>query len=149
MNLIRLAMAAALAVSGISHAYLYVHGYQHIPTIGTAFVVQASVSFALALLILIGGPVVASVGRGRAGRRRTGRVRIVAHRRPIRFLRTRMAALAARGDQRGRRTGGRWAVGGLCDRPPSGWPPFRPTRYQVCMMPLPFTSTSPRSSKTK
>src|SRR5271163_4951734 len=56
MILIRLAMAAALAVTGISHAYLYVHGYQHIPTIGTAFVVQASVSFALALLILIGGP---------------------------------------------------------------------------------------------
>ena len=56
MILIRLAMAAALTVTGISHAYLYVHGYQHIPTIGTAFVVQASVSFALAVLILIGGP---------------------------------------------------------------------------------------------
>jgi drug/metabolite transporter (DMT)-like permease len=56
MILIRLAMAAALTVTGISHAYLYVHGYQHIPTIGTAFVVQASASFALALLIVIGGP---------------------------------------------------------------------------------------------
>ena len=56
MILIRLAMAAALAVTGISHAYLYIHGYQHIPTIGTAFVVQASLSFALAVLILIGGP---------------------------------------------------------------------------------------------
>jgi hypothetical protein len=56
MILIRLAMAAALTVTGISHAYLYVHGYRHIPTIGTAFVVQASVSFALAALILIGGP---------------------------------------------------------------------------------------------
>jgi hypothetical protein len=56
MILIRMAMAAALTVTGISHAYLYVHGYQHIPTIGTAFVVQASVSFALAVLILIGGP---------------------------------------------------------------------------------------------
>jgi len=54
MILIRLAMAAALIVTGISHAYLYVHGYQHIPTIGTAFVVQASVSFALAVLILSG-----------------------------------------------------------------------------------------------
>lgn len=53
---IRLAMAVALAASGISHAYLYVHGYQHIPTIGTAFLVQAGISFALALLILIGGP---------------------------------------------------------------------------------------------
>ena len=27
--------------------YLYIHGYRHIPTIGTAFVAQASVSFAL------------------------------------------------------------------------------------------------------
>ena len=56
MNVIRLGMAAAMAISGASHAYLYVHGYQHIPIIGTAFVVQASVSFALALLILLGGP---------------------------------------------------------------------------------------------
>jgi len=51
----RIGIAAALAVSGISHAYLYIHGYQHIPTIGAAFVVQASISCALALLILIGG----------------------------------------------------------------------------------------------
>ena len=56
MNVIRLGMAAAMAISGASHAFLYIHGYQHIPIIGTAFVVQASVSFALALLILLGGP---------------------------------------------------------------------------------------------
>ncbi len=56
MNVTRIGIAVALIVSGISHAYLYVHGYQHIPTIGTAFVAQAGVSFALALLILIGGP---------------------------------------------------------------------------------------------
>ena len=43
-----------------------------IPTIGTAFVVQASVSFALALLILLWS-IVASVGRGCGGRRLTGR----------------------------------------------------------------------------
>jgi hypothetical protein len=54
--LIRLGIAMALTVSGISHAYLYVHGYQYIPTIGPAFILQASVSFALALLILLGGP---------------------------------------------------------------------------------------------
>lgn len=54
--MIRLAMALAVATSGISHAFLYVHGYQHIPMIGTAFLVQAGVSFALALLILVGGP---------------------------------------------------------------------------------------------
>ena len=52
----RIGIAAATAISGISHAYLYIHGYQHIPTIGAAFVLQASVSFAIAALILIGGP---------------------------------------------------------------------------------------------
>ena len=34
--LLRLGLAASLAVSAASHSYLYVHGYQHIPTIGTA-----------------------------------------------------------------------------------------------------------------
>jgi hypothetical protein len=52
----RIAIAAAVAVSGVSHAYLYIHGYQHIPTIGKAFLVQASASLALAVLILAGGP---------------------------------------------------------------------------------------------
>jgi hypothetical protein len=52
----RIGIAVAVAVSGVSHAYLYIHGYRHIPTIGTAFLVQASVSFALAALILVGGP---------------------------------------------------------------------------------------------
>lgn len=52
----RIGIAAATAVSGISHAYLYIHGYQHIPTIGAAFILQASVSFAVAVLILMGGP---------------------------------------------------------------------------------------------
>ena len=54
--LLRIGLAASLAVSGVIHAYLYIHGYQHIPTIGTSFLIQASVSFALALLILVGGP---------------------------------------------------------------------------------------------
>lgn len=52
----RIGIAAAVTVSGISHAYLYIHGYRHIPTIGTAFVVQAGVSFSVAALILLGGP---------------------------------------------------------------------------------------------
>jgi hypothetical protein len=56
MNVTRSAFAVALAASGFSHAYLYIHGYHHIATIGTAFVVQASVSFALAVLIVVGGP---------------------------------------------------------------------------------------------
>ncbi|WP_406817002.1 hypothetical protein [Mycobacterium sp. M23085] len=54
--LVRLGLAASLTISAASHAYLYVHGYQHVPTIGTAFLAQASMSFAIALLILIGGP---------------------------------------------------------------------------------------------
>jgi hypothetical protein len=54
--LIRIGLAGSLAASATSHAYLYIHGYQHIPTIGTGFLIQASVSFALALLILAGGP---------------------------------------------------------------------------------------------
>jgi hypothetical protein len=52
----RIGIAAAVAVSGISHAYLYTHGYRHIPTIGDAFLLQASVSFAVAVLIVLGGP---------------------------------------------------------------------------------------------
>jgi hypothetical protein len=56
MILIRLAIALAVAISGTDHAYLYIHGYHHIPMIGPAFLVQAGVSFALALLILVGGP---------------------------------------------------------------------------------------------
>jgi hypothetical protein len=52
----RIGIAVAVAISGVSHAYLYIHGYRHIPTIGTAFLVQASVSFAVAALILVGGP---------------------------------------------------------------------------------------------
>lgn len=54
--LIRIGIATSLAASALCHAYLYVHGYQHIPSIGNAFLVQASVSFAVAVLILVGGP---------------------------------------------------------------------------------------------
>ena len=53
---LRVTIAAALAVSGISHAYLYIHGYRHIPNIGTAFLLQASVSVAVAVLLVLGGP---------------------------------------------------------------------------------------------
>ncbi|MCV7100017.1 hypothetical protein [Mycobacterium palustre] len=53
---LRLALALALAVSAASHAYLYVHGYRHIPMIGQAFLIQVSVSLALAVLIIGGGP---------------------------------------------------------------------------------------------
>jgi hypothetical protein len=61
MNITNLALRAAistsLAVSGVIHAYLYIHAYRDIPTVGPAFLVQGSVFCALALLILAGGPV--------------------------------------------------------------------------------------------
>jgi hypothetical protein len=53
---LRLAISATLAVSGIIHADLSIHGYRHIPTIGSAFLLQASVFGALAVLILAGAP---------------------------------------------------------------------------------------------
>jgi hypothetical protein len=52
----RMVIAASLVVSGVSHAYLYAHGYGHIPVVGTGFLLQASVSFAVAVLVLLGGP---------------------------------------------------------------------------------------------
>ena len=53
---LRVVIAAGLVIGGASHAYLYLHGYGQVPTIGPAFLIQASVSFAAALLILAGGP---------------------------------------------------------------------------------------------
>jgi hypothetical protein len=63
---LRTAISASLAVSGVVHAYLYIHGYRDIPAVGPAFLVQGSVFCALALLILVGGPawlqLVAAIG---------------------------------------------------------------------------------------
>ncbi|GAA4523254.1 hypothetical protein [Amycolatopsis samaneae] len=53
----RLGTAACLAVSGYVHAELYVHGYRVIPFVGPAFLVQAGGSFAIAVLLALGGPV--------------------------------------------------------------------------------------------
>lgn len=53
----RLAVAATLTVSGVIHAQLYLDGYRFIHDIGVMFLVQASVSFAVAALFLIGSPV--------------------------------------------------------------------------------------------
>jgi len=60
----RMIIAASLVVGGVSHAYLYAHGYGHIPVIGPGCLVQASVSFAIAALILVGGPEWLMVGAG-------------------------------------------------------------------------------------
>jgi hypothetical protein len=63
---LRIAISAFLAVSGVVHAYLYIHGYRDIPAVGPAFLVQGSVFCALAVLILAGGPawlqLVAAIG---------------------------------------------------------------------------------------
>ena len=53
---LRVAISASVAGSGVIHAYLYTSGYRDIPTVGTAFLLQGSVFCALALLILVGGP---------------------------------------------------------------------------------------------
>ncbi|MFJ3306914.1 hypothetical protein ACIPSA_28070 [Streptomyces sp. NPDC086549] len=51
---LRSTSAATLAVSGYVHAQLYVDQYRFIHVIGTLFLLQASVSFALAALLLAG-----------------------------------------------------------------------------------------------
>jgi hypothetical protein len=53
---VRVGISASLAVSGAIHAYLYIDSYRHIPAIGPSFLLQASISCALAVLILVGGP---------------------------------------------------------------------------------------------
>ncbi|WP_326793177.1 hypothetical protein OHA79_39630 [Streptomyces sp. NBC_00841] len=51
---LRSATAATLAASGYIHAQLYIDGYRFIHIIGPLFLLQASASFALATLLLIG-----------------------------------------------------------------------------------------------
>jgi hypothetical protein len=58
---VRLAVAATVAESGYVHAKLYIHDYRFIPHIGPMFLLQAAVSFALAALLLLGGPLILQV----------------------------------------------------------------------------------------
>lgn len=53
---VRIGVSASLAVGGYIKAYLYADGYRDIPSVGPAFLIQASISFTLAVLILVGGP---------------------------------------------------------------------------------------------
>jgi hypothetical protein len=53
---LRVGIGATLAISGVIHADLYIHGYRHIPTVGPAFLLQASVFCALAVLVVVGAP---------------------------------------------------------------------------------------------
>lgn len=57
MKGLRIAAAVCLTLSGYVHADLYIHGYRVIPFIGPAFLVQASGSFAVALLLILGATV--------------------------------------------------------------------------------------------
>jgi len=52
---IRVLAAGCLAVSGYIHAYLYDNGYRVIPRIGVSFLLQASASFAVAVLLPLTG----------------------------------------------------------------------------------------------
>ncbi|KOU34894.1 hypothetical protein [Streptomyces sp. WM6378] len=52
----RTGLAATLAASGYIHAQLYITGYRYIHVIGVMFLLQASASFAIAALLLIGDP---------------------------------------------------------------------------------------------
>jgi hypothetical protein len=54
----RVAAAGCLAVSGVIHAQVYLHGYRTIPGVGPAFLFQASGAFAVALLLLLTATVV-------------------------------------------------------------------------------------------
>ena len=54
---LRVATAATLSISGYIHAQLYVTGYRFIHVVGVLFLLQASASFAVAALVLAGGPV--------------------------------------------------------------------------------------------
>ncbi|HEX8935218.1 MAG TPA: hypothetical protein VF788_13725 [Pseudonocardiaceae bacterium] len=51
--LARVGAASCLAASGLIHAQLYLNGYRTIPGIGPAFLLQASGSLAVALLLVL------------------------------------------------------------------------------------------------
>ncbi|MEV6839031.1 hypothetical protein AB0N17_31730 [Streptomyces sp. NPDC051133] len=53
---LRTATAATLAAGGYIHAQLYIGGYRFIHVVGSLFLLQASASFALAAVLLVGTP---------------------------------------------------------------------------------------------
>jgi hypothetical protein len=55
-RLLGVAVAGTTAASGYIHAQLYISGYRFIHVVGVMFLLQAGVSFAVAALLLIGGP---------------------------------------------------------------------------------------------
>ncbi|PXX62247.1 hypothetical protein DFR70_107114 [Nocardia tenerifensis] len=65
--LLRVGISAALVVGGYFHADLYGRGYRYIHFIGPSFLVQAAVSFALAVLVLVGPWTMRLAAAGLAG----------------------------------------------------------------------------------
>jgi hypothetical protein len=57
-TLIRIGIAVCLAASGYLHAQLYTDGYRTIPGIGPAFLLQASSSITVALILLVRAPLI-------------------------------------------------------------------------------------------
>lgn len=55
-RLLDLGIVVTLLVSAGAHGYLYLHGYRHLPMIGTGFLLLTSVFVSLAVLIAVGGP---------------------------------------------------------------------------------------------
>ncbi|WP_187776308.1 hypothetical protein [Antrihabitans cavernicola] len=69
---LRIGISAAVAVSGYIHFDLYRGGYRYIHMIGPSFLIQAAASFAIAVLLLVGGSFVlrlaaAALGVGALG----------------------------------------------------------------------------------
>jgi hypothetical protein len=58
----RVAAAGCLAATGYLHALLYLRGYRAIPGIGPAFLLQASGSLAVAVLLLAAAPPILRLG---------------------------------------------------------------------------------------
>ncbi len=54
----RVATGGSVAATGAVHALLYVDGYRAIPVIGPSFLILASGSFAVAVLMLAGAPAI-------------------------------------------------------------------------------------------
>jgi hypothetical protein len=54
----RVVAALCLAASGSLHAQLYLRGYRVIPGVGPAFLLQASGSFAVGVLLLVAAPAI-------------------------------------------------------------------------------------------
>jgi hypothetical protein len=115
---IRVGVSATLAVSGVIHAYLYVDGYSHIPTIGPAFLLQAVVFCVLAVLISRQRSALAAVGRGCGCARVTGCICAVPHCGALRIHRIRVGALTGGRSQCDRRGAHRGISCGLCAEQP-------------------------------